>query len=92
MKKHTFDAPDLLCIDAQGATLPILQGMGKKLKKVKYIIAEVQFIRYYEGESLYPKIVAYLEKNGIKEVIKASNGLFADILFVNQNTSKNSKN
>jgi FkbM family methyltransferase len=77
-----YDTPDLICIDAQGATLPILQGLGNKLSEVKYIIAESEFVRFYEGEALYPEIVAFMKENGFKEATKMANPYFGDVLFV----------
>lgn len=82
LNSQKYETPDLICIDAQGATLPILQGLGEKLFDVKYIIAECEFVRYYIGESLYPEIAAYLKENGFEELtqIKCLD-YFANILF-----------
>lgn len=85
LNAHQYDTPDLICIDAQGATLPILQGLGNRLSQVKYIIAEVEFVRFYDGEALYPEISTFLKQHGFKEVTQLSNSLFANILFIREN-------
>ena len=47
LTRQQYETPDLICIDAQGATLQVLQGLGKKLSQVKYIIAEAEINRFY---------------------------------------------
>ena len=80
---ENLDTPDLICIDAQGATLPILEGLKQRLSQVKYIIAEAEIVPYYIGESLYPEIVAFMCQNGFVEVTKINHSnLYADVLFV----------
>lgn len=78
---------DLVCIDAQGATLQILQGLEKRLPQIKYIIAEAEYQRYYLGEALYPEIVEYLKQQGFSVVTEINHQkLYADVLFVNNRT------
>ena len=74
---------DLICIDAQGATLQVVQGLEKYLPKVKYIIAEAEYKRFYLEEALYPEIEAYLLSKGFFPVTKINHhDLYADVLFV----------
>jgi FkbM family methyltransferase len=76
---------DLVCIDAQGATLQVLQGLEEYLPKIKYIIAEAEFQRFYLGEALYPEIVQYLSQHRFEMVTQINHhGLYADVLFVNR--------
>lgn len=76
---------DLVCIDAQGATLQVLQGLEGALPKIKYIIAEAEFQRFYLGEALYPEIVQYLSQHGFEMVTQINHhGLYADVLFINE--------
>jgi FkbM family methyltransferase len=41
MLANNLDRIDLLCMDLQGAELMALEGLGEKLKKVKYIMTRV---------------------------------------------------
>lgn len=62
MDKSNIEHLDLLCIDVQGATLEVLQGLGSKLSLVKYIIAEVETEKYYVGQSLSFEVTKYLSQ------------------------------
>lgn len=86
MDAHMLPAPDLICMDTQGATLQVLKGLGKYLKDVKYIITEVYLVPSYEGEALYPEIKQFLAENGFTAASEPpSNALFCDVLFINSN-------
>jgi FkbM family methyltransferase len=61
MDKNRINQIDFLCIDVQGASLQVLQGLGSKINNVKYIIAEVETEKYYIGQSLSDEVVKYLE-------------------------------
>jgi FkbM family methyltransferase len=77
--------PDLLWLDAQGAELSILQGLGSKLKDVKFIQTEVEMQEIYEGQPLFPDVLNFLEKNNF---IFLGFGYrcdwFADAYFINK--------
>lgn|GEM_PF-3837307 len=73
---------DLLCIDAQGATLNILKGLGKNLAGVKYIITELGHKTIYEGEALKDAVDQFLEANGFRMYIGKMNRFFGDYLYV----------
>jgi FkbM family methyltransferase len=83
IEEQSIENIDLICIDAQGATLQVVQGLEKYLPKVKYIIAEAEYQRYYLGEALYQEIEAYLRSQGFSPVTQINHhGLYADVLFV----------
>jgi FkbM family methyltransferase len=83
IEEQSIENIDLICIDAQGATLQVVQGLEKYLPKVKYIIAEAEYQRYYLGEALYQEIEAYLHSQGFSAVTQINHqGLYADVLFV----------
>ena len=85
MNAENISKVDLVCIDAQGATLQVLQGLEKQLSNIKYIIAEAEYQRYYLEEALYPEIVNYLAQHGFVKVTEINHhGLYADVLFVNK--------
>lgn len=83
LDQEGIETVDLLCIDAQGATLQIVQGLGDRLANIKYIIAEVEYVRYYLGEALHPEIDHYLRSHGFTPVAEVNPyGSYADILFI----------
>lgn len=86
LQKNKIDQVDLLCMDVQGATIQVLEGMGKELNKVKYLITEVYLQPAFKGEALYPQIKEFLRGKGF-DVIKEPqpNTPFEDVLFINKN-------
>ena len=60
IKSNNLSSPDLLCIDVQGGTLQVLKSLGGYLHNVKYIIAEVESKRYYEGQALVNEVLDYI--------------------------------
>lgn len=77
-----IDTIDLLCIDAQGATLPILEGFGDRIHDVKYIITEVIYKKIYEGDPLYPEIKQYLTAHGFTVFFENPAVEWNDVLFI----------
>jgi FkbM family methyltransferase len=73
---------DLLCIDAQGATMNILKGLGNNLAGVKYIITELEHKVIYEGETLRDTVDQFLEANGFRMYVGKMNRFFGDYLYV----------
>jgi FkbM family methyltransferase len=82
MEGQHIDHFDLICMDTQGATLKILQGMGDKLKKTRYIVAECEVDFNYKEECLLPELQAFLGGLGFTQV---PTDLPWDYLFVNKN-------
>jgi FkbM family methyltransferase len=58
--------PDILSIDAQGAELEIMVGMGDNIKYTNTIVSEVEFFEIYKGQGLFHEQVAFLSKYGIR--------------------------
>jgi FkbM family methyltransferase len=69
MQKEKLDKIDLLCMDVQGVEMQVLEGLGDKLSKVQYIITEVSFEHYYEGDCLFEEIRKYLDNRGFHLLI-----------------------
>lgn len=82
LKENDIESVDLICMDTQGATLKILQGMGDALKQTKYIVTECEVECIYEGECLLPELVFYLQGYGFERIPTA---MEYDYLFVNRN-------
>ena len=76
---------DLLCMDVQGAAYQVLESLGTHLKRVKYIIVELETQRMYVGEKLYDEVDQYLRNSGFIRLSPAldPNGLFGDVLYMN---------
>lgn len=55
--------PDTVKIDVQGYELFALKGAEKMLKKIKYLIIELSFRDFYEGQPKLSEIINFLEKN-----------------------------
>lgn len=73
---------DLICMDVQGAALQVLEGMGKYLDNVKYIIAELEHKRIYLDQILFSDVEKFLEQKGFKMYVGKINRFFGDYLFV----------
>ncbi len=82
MTENCIEEVDLLCMDAEGTTLQVLQGMGKFLEKVKYIITEVFESPAYVGEALYPEIRQFLTARGFRVVEEPRGYGFSDVVFI----------
>jgi len=82
---------DLVCIDAQGATIEVMQGLEKALTNIKYIIAEANIKRYYLKEHLHPEIISYFTSKGffpIMQIIGGDDPAYTDVLFVRKDLLK----
>lgn len=87
MEENQIDKIDLLCMDLQGYEKIALEGMGERIKDVKYIITEVNFEAYYEGSALFDDIFNFMNEKGFifETAWPAShlleNKLFGDAIF-----------
>ena len=76
-------APELLCMDLQGAELEALKGCGELLDNVEVIVTEGQYRRLYYDTPLLADLQAFLEEHGFYMVTgKRVNDWFGDFLFV----------
>jgi len=64
------DEFDLVKIDVEGATYPVIKSFGEDIKKIKYIHLEAEQITLWEGQVTYDKIYEYMIKMGFKELYK----------------------
>lgn len=60
------DSVDFMWLDAQGAELSILKGLGERIKDVKVIQTEVEFKYQYAGQPLFPELNEFLLANGFE--------------------------
>ena len=59
---------ELLVLDAQGSELDILKGATEILPYIKYAQIEMMDFEAYKGGALAVDIIAFMEKNGFKEI------------------------
>lgn len=59
-------APDLLKLDIQGYELEALRGGERSLQAARAVICEVSFRAFYEGQALFPDVLAYLRERGFR--------------------------
>ncbi len=60
----TLDGPVLLKLDVQGYEKSVLEGGGKFLNSVDYILIEVSFVQLYENQITFTEINGYLNTLG----------------------------
>ncbi len=58
------DVIDLMVLDIQGAEIQALQGLGKRIREVKWIYTEVSKVNLYEGGSKLDDLDMFLKING----------------------------
>lgn len=68
MKLENINNIDLLCFDLQGAEYMAIEGLGKRIYDVKYLITEISFQSYYFGDYLADKIIGILKIHGFKMI------------------------
>ena len=82
-KKLTFDRPDMLYIDVQGAELYVFKGAGELLESIKYIWSEVGPGEAYKGGARYQDLIQYLDAYKFQlAYLECPPGLMGDALFV----------
>ncbi len=62
VEKYSVEDVDFLKIDIQGAELDVFKGGLETLKKVVFIVSEVEFISLYIDQPLFGDVCAYLTK------------------------------
>jgi FkbM family methyltransferase len=85
MEENNINNIDLLCLDLQGYEKIALEGLGDKIKNVKYIISEYANRSFYSGDILLEDYQTFLTSLGF-DLIEVNNyGDFGDALFKNNN-------
>lgn len=91
MNREGIQEVDLLKLDLQGHELNALKGLNGRLVHVKSIYIEVEFMRLYEGASLFSEVETFLREHGFMffqfydQVRSPENGrlLYSDAIFLN---------
>jgi FkbM family methyltransferase len=85
----TVRAPDLIKLDVQGYEIEALRGGDRSLRSARAVICEVSFRRFYEGQPLFPDVLAYLGERGFRlhafgsSLVPAEPLVQTDALFLN---------
>ena len=83
-RSNKVQAVDLVWMDIQGAELMALQGAGHRLKDIRTIHTEVEFMEIYKGQPLYRDIKRYLNQRGFSQYGFTAEGEYSgDAVFVN---------
>jgi FkbM family methyltransferase len=85
MDAESIDKIDLLCFDLQGAEHLAIEGLGKRIKDVHYIISEVSYKSFYHNDVLFTDFEKILIGKGFRRVADQPYGEFGDCLFINEN-------
>ena len=80
-QQNRVDKIDFIWMDAQGAELHILQGMGGLLHELQVVLLEVWRHPYYEGSGVLDQIRAYLRGFGFYQSHSWMDGDAGDALF-----------
>ena len=60
---------DFLLMDLQGAEYLALKGLEKNISKINYIVSEVNYMKLYDGSTLFNNFDKYISSLGFKKVI-----------------------
>jgi FkbM family methyltransferase len=60
---NKLQIPDTIKIDVQGYELLVLQGAEKIIKNTQYLIIELSFREFYDGQPKLSELIGFLEKN-----------------------------
>ena len=83
--QNGIGAVDLLWMDIQGAELLAFRGMQERMADLKLIHVEVEFFKIYQGQPLFPEILAYMRKNGFSFLgFTVYSKFAADAVFANR--------
>jgi FkbM family methyltransferase len=85
MEENNINNIDLLCLDLQGYEKIALEGLGDKIKNVKYIISEYANRSFYYGDILLEDYQTFLKSLGFDLIEVNNDGDFGDALFKNNN-------
>lgn len=72
IKTNFLEVPDLVKIDVEGATLEALESFGELLKEIKVLQIETEEVEYFNGQTLEPEVMNYVDKMGFYPIFKTS--------------------
>ena len=90
MESNNIQTIDILWMDIQGMELSALKSLSNKIKNVKIIHTETEFIEEYDNQPLFNDIKKFLEENGFLYIglTRQWKHHHGDALFVNKDYIK----
>lgn len=90
MENNNIQTIDILWMDIQGMELSALKSLSNKIKNVKIIHTETEFIEEYDNQPLFNDIKKFLEENGFLYIglTRQWKHHHGDALFVNKDYIK----
>ncbi|MCX2492585.1 FkbM family methyltransferase [Pedobacter sp. PF22-3] len=89
IRKEQIQLPDLMKLDIQGYELEALKGGIACMQACKFIILEVSFLEFYQGQPLFEEVIAFMASHQYKTIAFGYNTATGsrieqcDILFEN---------
>jgi hypothetical protein len=65
-RREGLPPPNLIKLDVQGFELAVLQGAVETLKSADWVLAEVSFRPFYEGQVLFSELAGFLGARGFE--------------------------
>lgn len=69
LTENSIAEVNLLKLDVQGFEMEALKGCGDRLRDIRYIMSEVQFVPLYDGAPIWNELVAYAADFGFSPVV-----------------------
>ena len=73
IKEQQLPLPDVIKLDIQGYELEALKGGKLCMQHAHFILLEVSFIEFYEGQPLFSEIVNFMQQQGFRPVAFGTN-------------------
>jgi FkbM family methyltransferase len=64
--QESLPPPDLIKLDVQGFELEVLKGAGVALTKARWVLSEVSFKSFYEGQVLFSELAGFMSTKGFE--------------------------
>jgi FkbM family methyltransferase len=68
IQERNIRAPDLLCMDIQGAELRALQGLGPAVRDIQYVATECSVEGIYTGSYVFKDLYYFMEEHGFEHI------------------------
>ena len=63
---ESLPQPDLIKLDVQGFEMEVLKGAAATLQRTRWVLGEVSFRVFYEGQVLFSELAGFLATQGFE--------------------------